>query len=172
MIKLIILDVDGVLSDGKKWYDSTGRTILKTFCDKDFTAIKKFKSGGCSVMFLSGDKSINEQIAKNRNIYFVYTRGKCKSEFLEQIKAKYNVADNEIAFMGDDTFDKGLMDKLKYSFCPSDAPKEVKLSCHNVLNNTGGNNCVLELYEYLLDHKLIQSYDMNKVYNIDKDEKW
>ena len=52
-IKLAILDVDGVLTDGKKTYDNTGLCIYKTFCDKDFTAIKKLKALGISVCFLS-----------------------------------------------------------------------------------------------------------------------
>jgi 3-deoxy-D-manno-octulosonate 8-phosphate phosphatase (KDO 8-P phosphatase) len=66
MVKLLILDVDGVLTDGRKYYDSSGLATHKTFCDKDFTAIKKFKSIGCEVIFLSGDKNINEKIAENR----------------------------------------------------------------------------------------------------------
>ena len=41
---LLILDVDGVLTDGKKYYDNTGKVLLKTFCDRDFTAIKKIKA--------------------------------------------------------------------------------------------------------------------------------
>ena len=124
------------------------------------------------MLFLSSCRNINEQIAKNRNIDFIYTRGKCKSTFLPRIKSKYNVENNEIAFIGDDTFDKGLMDKLKYSFCPSDAPQEVKLSCYRVLKNSGGNNCILELYEFLLKCGLIEPYNLEKVYDIDKDEKW
>ena len=66
MIKLVILDVDGVLTDGKKYYNRDGDVLMKTFCDKDWTAIKRFKALGIKVLFLSGDP-FNEKIAKNRN---------------------------------------------------------------------------------------------------------
>ena len=69
MIKLLILDVDGIMTDGVKYYDKEGVVKLKTFCDKDWTAIKRFKSIGIQVLFLTGDP-FNEAIAKNRNIDF------------------------------------------------------------------------------------------------------
>ena len=55
---LLILDVDGVLTDGRKYYDVSGKGVLKTFCDRDFTAIKKFKANGWDVVFLSGDPNV------------------------------------------------------------------------------------------------------------------
>ena len=68
MIELVILDIDGVLTDGKKYYDKTGMPFAKTYCDKDFTAIKRFRGAGVSVCFLSGDENVNKEMAKNRNI--------------------------------------------------------------------------------------------------------
>jgi 3-deoxy-D-manno-octulosonate 8-phosphate phosphatase KdsC-like HAD superfamily phosphatase len=47
MIKLIILDVDGIMTDGKKYYGQDGSVYLKSFCDKDWTSIKRFKSSNC-----------------------------------------------------------------------------------------------------------------------------
>ena len=73
MIKLLILDVDGVLTDGKKYYNRDGDVIMKTFCDKDWTAIKRFKALGIQVLFLSGDP-FNDKIAKNRNIDIIINR--------------------------------------------------------------------------------------------------
>ena len=55
VIKLIILDVDGVLTDGKKYYNREGEVLMKTFCDKDWTAIKRFRALGITVIFLTGD---------------------------------------------------------------------------------------------------------------------
>ena len=55
MIKLLILDVDGILTDGKKQYDREGNVRMKTFCDKDWTAIKRFRALGINVIFLTGD---------------------------------------------------------------------------------------------------------------------
>ena len=92
MIKLVILDVDGVLTDGKKYYNREGEVLMKTFCDKDWTAIKRFKAMGITVIFLTGDP-FNESIARNRNIDVIVNRknGKHtdKSEFLEELVAKH-----------------------------------------------------------------------------------
>ena len=80
MINLVILDIDGVLTDGRKYYDKNGMPFAKTYCDKDFTAIKRLRGAGVSVCFLSGDNVVNEAMAKNRNIDFYYARGKDKAE--------------------------------------------------------------------------------------------
>ena len=50
MIKLLILDVDGVMTNGTKYYDREGTVKLKTFCDKDWTAIKRFRAIGIDVV--------------------------------------------------------------------------------------------------------------------------
>ena len=66
MIKLLILDVDGIMTDGIKYYDREGTVKLKTFCDKDWTAIKRFRAIGINVVFLTGDP-YNVSILENRN---------------------------------------------------------------------------------------------------------
>lgn len=171
MIKIVILDVDGVLTDGRKYYDQSGLATHKTFCDKDFTAIKKFKSVGCDVIFLSGDKNINEKIAENRNIPFYYTRGECKSKFLPTIMEKFKCKSDEMVFVGDDLFDLEIMKMVKYKFCPKDSPTEVKEVCQ-VLTTNGGCNCVLEVYETLYMNSQIPLFDINEIYKLDEKEKF
>ena len=73
-IKLLILDIDGVLTDGTKIYDINHKTIYKKFQDKDFTAIKRLKAAGIKVIFLSGD-NWNKGLAKKRVIDFYLSRG-------------------------------------------------------------------------------------------------
>ena len=70
MYELLILDVDGVLTTGKKYYDLNGNTIMKTFNDRDFTAIKQFMCSGLNVIFLSGDQQVNQQVAEKRFAVF------------------------------------------------------------------------------------------------------
>ena len=53
-IKLVILDVDGVMTDGRKYYGVDGMPFAKTYCDKDFTAIKRLRSRRKSVYFIGG----------------------------------------------------------------------------------------------------------------------
>lgn len=173
MIKLLILDVDGVLTDGKKYYDDTGLAKYKTFCDKDFSAIKKFKSAGVEVIFLSGDTNINESIAKNRSIDFYASRGVCKSTFIKSFEREYNVTQNEMCYVGDDIFDLGIMKEVGYSFCPRDAVKVVRKYCgDNVLDRVGGDNCLDELFDVCEMMELIPPFNEEKFYNLDKNDKF
>jgi len=73
MIKLIVLDIDGVMTDGRKYYNREGTAQYKTFCDKDWTAIKRFKALGIKVVFLTGD-AFNIGIAEKRNIDVIVNR--------------------------------------------------------------------------------------------------
>ncbi len=71
---LLILDVDGVLTDGTKVYDSEHNVLSKRYVCKDFTAIKRFVAAGVKVVFLSGD-IFNKSMAEKRNIDFYCSRG-------------------------------------------------------------------------------------------------
>jgi len=164
-IKLIILDVDGVMTDGKKYYDSTGKAAYKTFCDKDWTAIKLFKTMGIKVLLLSGD-GFNKFIENARNIKIIINRDdkfhNDKSKYLEEILNEYNLKKDEVCFVGDDVFDIGLMKRLKHSYCPNDSPKIVK-EYSSVLNSNGGNNLIMELYETLQKNDLIDTLDYDSL---------
>ena len=171
-IKLLICDVDGVLTDGTKYYGQGGTASFKTFCDKDFTAIKRIKAAGVNVCFLSGDNNINHAIAKNRNIDFYYSSGQSKANFLKTFCKKYECDISEIAFIGDDLFDLDLLDKLKYSFCPSDACREVKESCFHVTSSKGGDNVLMELHDYLVDNEFIENSPLKSILKLDAAEKF
>ena len=158
VIKLVILDVDGVLTDGKKYYNRDGEVMMKTFCDKDWTAIKRLRAMGITVIFLTGDP-FNESIARNRNIDVIVNRknGKHtdKSEFLEELVAKHKVKYSEIVYAGDDIFDIQIMKKIKHSFCPQDCPTIVEQNATPIPVN-GGNNFAVALFEVLEEKKLIE----------------
>jgi len=181
MIKLLILDVDGILTDGTKSYDKDGNVLSKSFCDKDWTTIKRFKAIGVDVIFLTGDP-FNQGVANKRNIYTIVNRSENghidKSEYIEKICKLYNVSVNEIAFAGDDIFDINLMKKVNYAFCPADAPSIVKENAY-ALSCNGGDNFVMHLFDYLQKIKInrvVPDFELNdhlnKVYSIDIKEKF
>lgn len=178
MIKLIILDVDGVLTDGRKYYNRHGEVKLKTFCDKDWTAIKRFRALGINVIFLTGDP-FNVSIATNRNIDIIVNRQdgvhRDKSDYLPEICEEYGVNPEEIVFVGDDIFDLKLLKKVKYSYCPSDAPAELIKHCR-VLNNKGGNNLIMELFDHLEFEDDLPKFNiedhLTDVYDLDLKEKF
>jgi len=179
VIKLIVLDVDGVLTDGKKYYNRDGDVIMKTFCDKDWTAIKRFKALGIQILFLSGDP-FNEKIAKNRNIDIIVNRKNGthtdKGDYVEQICKSYKVSTDEIVFLGDDIFDIGIMKKVKYKYAPADSPEEVQEVVDDILPEVGGHNCVMSLFDTLKQNKLLPKYKLgshiNDVYKLDVKEKF
>lgn len=178
MIKLIILDVDGVMTDGTKYYDRDGKVVLKLFCDKDWTAIKRFCAIGIPVVFITGDP-YNEMILKNRNLPVVVNRGegfhKDKVNFLQEVLQTYNCLAEDVVYLGDDLFDYAIMKKVGYPYCISNAPKTL-LEISTSLKCKGGENAVMYLFEELEDKNLIPkiSFDdvMSKIYELDLKEKF
>ena len=178
MIKLIILDVDGVLTDGTKYYDHDGKVVLKLFCDKDWTAIKRFRAIGIPVVFITGDP-YNEIILKNRNLPVVVNRGegfhKDKVNYLTEVLDDYNCLAEEVLYLGDDLFDVNIMKSVGHPYCPLDSPIIVKQNA-NTLYCKAGENVIMQLFDKLEIDELIPvvPYDevMTKIYELDLKEKF
>ena len=168
MIKLLILDIDGVMTDGTKIYGLDGLTMAKRYCDRDFTAIKQFKASGVSVCFLSGDDKVNKEMAKNRKTDFYYSRGRDKVDFLDEFENTYNCSRDEMAYVGDDIFDMPIMKAVGYSYCPSDVTETVKTVAHKVLDRKSGDNVIAELYETLVAANYISFATLEDVMKFDK----
>ena len=160
MIKLLILDVDGVMTDGIKYYDREGTVKLKTFCDKDWTAIKRFRAIGVNVVFLTGDP-YNISILENRNLHVIANRGS-------------GFHSDKVNYL-DDIFDIGIMKKVRYPICMLDSPRIVKQTA-KVLPVKGGENVVMTLFDTLEIDGLLPcfSYDkvIDKIYELDLKEKF
>jgi YrbI family 3-deoxy-D-manno-octulosonate 8-phosphate phosphatase len=152
-IELVILDIDGVLTDGTKIYDEDHNVIAKKYCDLDFTAIKRMVKAGVNVCFLSGDKRINEGMANKRGIDFWYSRQKL--ETLEQILDKYKCRASNVAFMGDDVFDIPVMKAVSLSCCPINSPVDVQHVADKIFQRRSGEYLVSALYDYLALNRLI-----------------
>ena len=178
MIKLIILDVDGVMTDGKKYYDRDGKVVLKNFCDKDWTAIKRFRALGIPVLFITGDP-YNEMILSNRNLPTVVNRGegfhRDKVNFLPDVLKEYNVSADEVAYLGDDLFDYRIMQEVGYPYCVDDSPRSLREISYP-LPCVGGENAVMIFFEELEDKELIpvvpSDVVMGKIYELDLKEKF
>ena len=174
MIKLVILDVDGVMTDGRKYYDHTGMPVMKTYCDKDFTAIKRLKGAGVKVCILSGDNFVNMAMAENRNIDFYSARGKDKADFIPGFVKTYGANPNEMVYIGDDLFDKSVMEAVGHAFCPADSCADIRAVCgsDNTLKNNGGCNAVAEMVNIMLQRKMIPDATMQQIEDLDKKEKF
>ena len=166
MIKLIILDVDGVLTDGTKYYDHDGKVVLKLFCDKDWTAIKRFRAIGIPVVFITGDP-----YNVNRGEGF----HKDKVNYLTEVLDDYNCLAEEVLYLGDDLFDVNIMKSVGHPYCLLDSPIIVKQNA-NTLYCKAGENVIMQLFDKLEIDGLIPivPYDevMTKIYELDLKEKF
>jgi len=172
-IKLIILDVDGVLTDGTKVYDESHKVLTKGFRCKDFTAIKRFIASGINVVMVSGD-NFNRSMAEKRNIEFYCSRNSDlsldKSRYVSLFEEKYNIKSENIAFVGDDYFDLSIIKTLKYTFCPSDSPNIVKKNSWMTLKSKGGEGVIVELFDTLLEMDFFNEASEQEVELLDKRE--
>lgn len=171
-IKLVIMDVDGVLTDGSKIYNKSGLAEYKIFCDKDFTAIKKLRSSSVNVCFLSGDSNINKAVAKNRNIDFFLARNKNKVTFLDTLSQKYSCQPKEMLYVADDIFDIDLLKNVGFSACPADSSYDVKKICKFILKSKAGNNAIMELVDLLYNLNIIPPFNKEKFLLLDSNEKF
>ena len=146
-MKLLILDIDGVMTNGCKSYDNEHNATSKSYNDKDFTAIKIFKQIGVSVCFLSSDENVNRGMAKARGVDFYYSRmpdGSInKKRFLPSLMETYQATLEQSYYVGDDFFDLDIMLLLpkENRICPQDAPDYVKGQC-GIITGWGGQGVV------------------------------
>jgi len=175
MIKLAILDIDGVLTDGTKVVNVDGQSIEKQFNDKDFVAIKKLQASGVSVCFLSGDKNVNEAVAKKRSIdfYFAHTGAghMSKKDFLPMLLNKYKATKDETVYIGDDYIDVEIMKELTHTYCPMDATEETKEAANTMLLRRGGEGVISDLYHDLVNENLINPCTFQQFLEVDRIEK-
>ena len=171
--KLLLLDVDGVLTNGRKVYDREHIPLYKEFMCKDFTAIKRFMAAGVNIIMISGDQW-NKTMAEKRNIEFFCTRDKNlsldKSQYVPLFMKKFNLEQKEIAFIGDDYFDLSMFEALEWTFCPSDSPEIIKEASKYVLGSKGGDGVLRELYDLAVKSNWIEDADINKILELDSKE--
>ncbi|MEO3947289.1 3-deoxy-D-manno-octulosonate 8-phosphate phosphatase [Gorillibacterium sp. CAU 1737] len=149
-IKLIVLDVDGTMTDGGVYIDN-GRLESKRFHIKDGAGILLAQSIGIQFLFLTGRKSeCVHQRAEELNIRFVQQGIMEKAGFLEKFMLEQELQSEEVAYCGDDLNDLKAMRLAGLRACPADAAFEVKACCELILNTMGGQGAVRELVELLL----------------------
>jgi 3-deoxy-D-manno-octulosonate 8-phosphate phosphatase (KDO 8-P phosphatase) len=152
-IKLLLLDVDGVMTDGGITYSSSGEE-LKRFNTKDGYGIVKFQRAGLKVGIITGRVStIVERRAEELGITEVYQNFENKREAYESIKKKFHLTDTQIAFIGDDEIDVAVLKCVGFSAAPSDAVPLVKKHVHYICTRSGGNGAVREVIDMILQHQ-------------------
>jgi 3-deoxy-D-manno-octulosonate 8-phosphate phosphatase (KDO 8-P phosphatase) len=162
-IKLILFDVDGVLTDGKILLHPDG-TESKQFDIKDGTGIVLAQRVGLTIGFLSARTSTpTAQRAAQLGVTLLHQGVASKLETYEQIVDELLLEDQQVAYMGDDVLDLGVLHRAGLSAAPADAVDDVRSRVHWVSRANGGQGAARELIELILraqDHwdRLIAAY--------------
>ena len=149
-IKLLVLDVDGTMTDGKITYTNSGDE-LKSFCVKDGFAIASWIGMGGHVAIITGRESkIVAARAKELKIDYLYQGAKDKKKVLEEILQELSIGWESVAAIGDDLNDLPMLKYAKKSYAPANADAYVKQKVDTILKASGGNGAVREMIEDIL----------------------
>lgn len=149
-IELLLLDVDGVMTDGRIIWDANG-TEIKFFNVKDGHGIKLIQRAGIQVGIITGRTSpVVDLRAKELGIDILYQGALRKLDSYNDIKQRTGLSDHQIAYMGDDVIDVPVMRRVAFSAAPADALAEVQDVADYVAKARGGWGAVRELCDLLL----------------------
>jgi len=149
-IRLVLFDVDGVLTDGKILMHADG-TESKTFDIKDGSAIVWALRLGLQVGFLSARVSAaTAQRAAQLGITLVHQGVASKLETYDQIADSLMLDDEQVAYMGDDILDLPVLSRVGLAAAPADASEDVRTRVHWVSGARGGDGAARELVELIL----------------------
>jgi 3-deoxy-D-manno-octulosonate 8-phosphate phosphatase (KDO 8-P phosphatase) len=162
-IKLLILDVDGVLTDGRLPYGVEG-CEAKTFFVQDGGALRLWLSFGGEAAVISGRQSpVVETRCKELGIRRVVQGVSAKLPAYETIRDEAMVSDESIAYVGDDLLDVAPMQRCGYPIAVANALPPVKRVAHYVTRHSGGEGAVAEAVERILRHNGTWHAAMNRI---------
>ncbi len=149
-IKILLLDVDGVLTDGRIILDDSGKET-KSFDVKDGHGIKLILRSGIRVGFITSRRSaVVSKRAGELGIEYVYQGAINKLEAFDDIIKKNHFKEADAAFIGDDLVDIPVLKRAGFAACVSDAVDEVKEVADYIASNPGGRGAVREVCDFIL----------------------
>lgn len=149
-IRLLLLDVDGILTDGRIIYDHDG-VESKMFDVKDGHGLKLIQRAGIRVGIITGRSSeVVALRARELGIDIVYQGAKEKMVPYREILEKLGLEDDEVAYMGDDLVDLPVLSRVGFSATVADAVEDIKPYVHYVAQKRGGRSAVREVCDLLL----------------------
>ncbi|QTS84127.1 KdsC family phosphatase [Coxiella endosymbiont of Amblyomma nuttalli] len=150
-IKLLILDVDGILTDGRLWYTANGE-ILKAFHVHDGLGIKQLLQAGIHVAIITSckNKAVSFRATK-LGIQYVF-QGKCDKLLpFKQLLSHLKLSENEVAYMGDDLSDLPIMQCVRLAITVPNAVSIVQAKAHWKTKKSGGEGAVREVCDCILN---------------------
>ncbi len=152
-VKILLLDVDGVLTDGTITYTQEGDEI-KSFHTRDGLGIRLLQEAGVEVGLITARTSgAVTRRARDLSLTHVYQGSRNKIEAYEKILAELNLTPEEIAYVGDDWLDLPLISRVGFSVAVADAASEVREAAHYVTEAPGGRGAVREICDLIIEAK-------------------
>ena len=150
-IKLLLTDVDGVLTDNGVYYSDAGE-VMKRFSIRDGMGVERLrKLCGIDTGIVTGEMSPSvAQRADKLRIRELHLGVKDKLGRLEEIRLRLQLDWPEIAYIGDDVNDLEVLERAGIAACPSDAMPQVKKIAHYICENKGGHGAFRDLSEWLI----------------------
>jgi 3-deoxy-D-manno-octulosonate 8-phosphate phosphatase (KDO 8-P phosphatase) len=149
-VKAIVLDVDGVLTDGGVWWGPNGEE-WKRFCFADIMGVSRARKAGLIVALISGEDSpLVDRFAAKLGITDVEKGCKDKARALRSFVERRGLSLSDVSFMGDDVNDIEAMEIAGHAAAPANAMPAVLKKAAFVSQKTGGNGAVRELIETIL----------------------
>jgi 3-deoxy-D-manno-octulosonate 8-phosphate phosphatase (KDO 8-P phosphatase) len=150
-VRLVIFDVDGVLTDGRLWYGPGGEE-LKAFHAFDGHGIKLLQMGGLRTAVLSGRSSqaVSERAKELGIEHVVQGAGDKRKAYLALLR-KLKVAAARTAYMGDDVVDLPVLTRCGFACAPREAPEDVRRRVHFIPTASAGHGAAREACEFLLE---------------------
>ncbi len=164
MVKYLILDIDGTLTDGGVYYDDTGNE-LKKFCTKDGTGIILTRTAGITVLVLTGRecKATTRRMTE-LGVTELHQGVKDKVQWMKQWMERNRIEKSSVGYIGDDVNDIGPMKLCGFVACPADAIEEVKEIADYIASVNGGAGVVRDVIKHLLKEAGRWEEVLNKAY--------
>jgi len=144
MIRVLALDIDGVLTDGKVTLDETGGE-LKRLSYRDIDALFAARHCGVQVVLVTGEASPwVEMIARRLEISHVFREAKDKCRAVHQLCRELGVTLEQVCYVGDSRRDAEAVAIVGLGLAPADATSEAQMAAHQVLKHPGGDGAVAE----------------------------
>ena len=152
-IKLVISDVDGVLTDGGMYYSARG-DIQKKFHARDGMGISILKRNNIPTVIITKEKNlIVKKWASKMPVDRLFDGVKNKEILVPKLCKLYNLKEENIAYIGDDVNDIGIMEKIGLSISPKDANLEVRKIANHVTKSKGGEGVLREVCDLIISKK-------------------
>ena len=152
-VKLLLLDVDGVLTDGTITYTHEG-TEIKSFHTRDGMGIRLLREAGVETGLITARASeAVTRRARDLSLKYVYQKVENKLSLFEQLRTELGLRPAEVAFMGDDWLDLALLTRVGFSATVADGAFEVRQLVDYVTKSPGGRGAVREVCDLILEAK-------------------